>query len=72
MKINLKTIEWTATFIVIIGAVLNALAMKEGFYLWIVSNSLFMFFSYKNKHWGLFLIFCTYLIISFIGIIYWK
>jgi hypothetical protein len=72
MGINLKTIEWTATVIAIIGAILNALAMKEGFYLWIVSNSLFIYFSYKNKHWGMFTIFCVYLLVSIIGIIYWK
>jgi nicotinamide riboside transporter PnuC len=66
-----KAIEWTAAIIAITGAILNAFLMKEGFYLWIVSNTIFVYFAYKNKHWGLALTFFVYLIISTIGIIYW-
>lgn len=69
---NQKIIEWTATFLAIIGAILNALAHKEGFYFWIVSNPLFMYLTYKNKHWGMLLVFFTYTIITTIGIMYWD
>ena len=69
---TMKIIEWVATILAITGALLNAFLMKQGFYLWLVSNTLFAIFAYRNKHWGLFLVFCTYLIITVIGIIYWK
>lgn len=73
MKEKTKVIiEWTATVIAIIGAILNAFAMKQGFYLWLVSNSMFAYFSYKNRHWGLLLVFIVYLVICVTGLIYWK
>jgi len=69
---NNVIIEWVATTIAVIGAILNAFLFKQGFYFWVVSNSMFIYFSYKNKHWGLFFLFFVYLIISIIGILYWK
>ena len=73
MKEKTKVIiEWIATTLAIVGAVMNAFLMKEGFYLWLVSNSTFMVFSVKNKHYGMALMFFTYLIITVIGILYWK
>ena len=73
MKEKTKVIvEWSATALAIVGAVFNAFAMKQGFYLWLVSNSTFMVFSMKNKHYGMALMFLTYLVITVIGILYWK
>lgn len=65
-----KLIEWIATFIAITGALLNAFLLKQGFYLWIVSNSLWIFLGFKRKMYGLALTFLVFLIISIIGIIY--
>ena len=65
-------VEWVATALAIIGAIMNAFLIKEGFYLWIVSNGIFMVFSLKNKHYGMSLMFFVYLIITIIGIFYWK
>ena len=69
---NQKVIEWCATVLSILGAILNAFLIKEGFYLWIASNSLWIIFAVKNKYWGMVLTFSTFLIISVIGIVYWS
>lgn len=65
-------IEWTATALAIIGAIFNSFALKHGFYLWVVTNATFMALSIKNKHYGMSLMFLTYLILAVIGILYWK
>lgn len=66
-----KAIEWGATALSITGAILNAFLMKEGFYVWGISNLLWMVFAFKNKHWGMFITFSVYFVINLIGIAYW-
>lgn len=68
---NKKFYEWTATFFSIIGAILNALLIKEGFYIWGVANSIWVVVGVKNKMWGMALTFSVYLTINVVGIIYW-
>jgi len=69
---NKKIFEWSATILSIAGAILNAFLLKEGFYLWIVANSLWIVVGVKQKMWGLVLTYITFLAISFVGIIYWT
>jgi nicotinamide riboside transporter PnuC len=71
MRLNKKYLEWAATILSIIGAILNAFLLKEGFYLWIVSDSMWIGIGIKNKMYGLALTFFVFLLISIIGIIYW-
>ncbi len=66
-----KAVEWSAAALSITGAILNALLIKEGFYLWGIANVLWMVFAFKNKHWGMFVTFLVYLMINLIGIVYW-
>ncbi|MDD5651000.1 MAG: nicotinamide mononucleotide transporter [Candidatus Nanoarchaeia archaeon] len=66
-----KIYEWIATFLSIIGAILNAFLIKEGFYIWGLSNILWVIVGIKNKMWGMVLTFSIYFIINVIGIIYW-
>ena len=70
-KNSLTKIEWIATGIAIIGSALNAFILKESYYFWLISNSLFMLFTFKHKHYGLMSVFIIQLILTFIGIFYW-
>lgn len=73
MKNNrgLTKIEWIATIIAVTGSALNAFVLKESYYLWIISNSLFIFFTAKHKHYGLMTVFIIQLILTIVGIFYW-
>ena len=64
--------EWTATILSIIGALMNAFLIKEGFYIWGLANFIWVYFALKNKHYGLALTFFVFFIINIIGIVYWK
>ena len=66
-----KLLEWSATILSILGAILNAFLIKESFYIWGVANFLRIAFAFKNKHWGMTITFVSYLLINVIGIIYW-
>jgi nicotinamide riboside transporter PnuC len=68
---NKKILEWIATTFSIGGAILNAFLIKEGFYLWVVANVIWLVFAWKSKHWGMALTYIVFLIICFVGIIYW-
>lgn len=65
-------IEWIATGIGIIGAILNASKSIKGFYLWLISNSIFIYISILNKLYGMATLFLVYFLISLYGIIKWK
>jgi len=66
-----KVIEWIATCLSITGASLNAFHLKEGFYVWILANILWIVFGIKTKHYGVVVMFIVYSIISAIGILVW-
>ena len=71
IKSQKKILEWAATLLSIIGALLNAFLLKQGFYIWVVSNSIWIYIGIKNKMYGMALTFLVFLIISIMGIIYW-
>jgi hypothetical protein len=69
-------IEWLATLLTLLGAILNAglvnisgLGFTLSFYLWSVSNILWVAFALKHKHWGVFITFAALLIINILSII---
>ena len=64
-------VEWLATILSILGAIFVAFKYKEGFYIWIVANFLWISFAWKHKHYGLLLLSVSYLIINLIGIVRW-
>ena len=66
-----KLLEWIATCLSITGASLNAFHLKEGFYVWIIANILWVTVGVKTKHYGLAVTFMVYSIISAIGILIW-
>ncbi len=72
MKNKLTLVEWAATILSIIGAIFNAFLYKEGFYFWIVANTLWVYFGLKYKHYGMVVLFSVYFLISVVGIIYWN
>jgi len=66
-----RVYEWTATSLSILGAILNAFLIKQGFYIWAVANSIWIYVGIRNKMYGMALTFFVFLIINIIGIIYW-
>ena len=65
-------IEWTATLLSITGALLVAWKIREGFYVWIIANILWIIFAWKHKHYGLLFLAISYAIINIVGLIHWK
>jgi hypothetical protein len=65
-------IEWIATVLSITGVLLVNLQNFKGLYIWIVANVLWISFAYKHKHWGLFVLSCSYLVVNTIGLLHWK
>jgi hypothetical protein len=61
---TIKIIEWSATILAIIGAILNAFLMKKGFYIWGAANTIWLIFAIKSKHWGMALTFFVFLVIT--------
>lgn len=70
-------VEWTATVLSVIGALLNAGLMQFGslngfgtsFYIWAVSNFLWLSFALKHRHWGVFVTFAIFLLINILSIV---
>jgi len=60
-------LEFVATSLSIVGSIFVAYRKRVGFLIWIVANFLWIAFGYMNQHWGFTVLFCTYLITSFIG-----
>ncbi|MEK6891409.1 MAG: nicotinamide mononucleotide transporter [Nanoarchaeota archaeon] len=65
-------IEWTATVMSLIGALLISFKFSQGYYIWIIGNVLWASFAYKHKHYGLLVLSIAYFIINIIGIIRWQ
>ena len=65
-------IEWIATILSITGALLISYQIRNGFYIWIVANILWISFAWKHKHYGLLVLSISYLIINFVGLVKWK
>ncbi|MBM3232727.1 hypothetical protein FJZ18_01000 [Candidatus Pacearchaeota archaeon] len=70
-------IEWLATLLTLIGAILNAglikLSVLDGytlsFYIWSISNILWITFALKHKHWSVFITFAALLLVNILSII---
>jgi len=64
-------LEWTATALGIIGALLVAHQMVAGFMVWIVANILWMIFAGAHRKWGMLTLFAVYTAISAYSIYQW-
>lgn len=65
-------LEWAGTIVAIIGAILNAMAIRGGFSFWLVSNACLMTFAAMIDSWGIFTLFAVYSGISAYGLWDWK
>ena len=72
-KIKKNILEICATLLSIAGATANAVILWEGFVLWIISNTIWIWIwsKPKNRSWGLVATFTVYNIISVYGLINW-
>lgn len=70
-------VEWAATLLTMLGALLNAGLITLGalngftisFYIWSISNALWIAFAIKHKHWGVLITFGALLIINILSIV---
>jgi nicotinamide riboside transporter PnuC len=65
-------LEWIATILGLIGAFLVARKNRWGFMSWIIGNTLWIYFSFHNCHWGMLTQFCIFLILAVYGWVNWK
>jgi len=65
-------LEWSATALSVIGAIMNANQLIQGFYVWSVANILWMIFSVRYKHYGLLAMNIIFLCINIWGIFTWS
>ncbi len=70
-KLRHHVVEWSATTLSVLGAVINANKGISGFYIWSVANILWMYFGWKFKHWGLVVMNLIFLCINIYGIVSW-
>ena len=64
--------EYILTVLSIAGAILVAKKDHRGFYLWLISNPLWIIFDLIYKHYGQAFLFVVYTIITCYGIYEWK
>ena len=70
-------IEWLASILSILGALLNANIFNihsfnpyfASFYVWVVSDILWISFAIKHKHWGVLATFTAFGIINLLAIL---
>ncbi len=65
-------IEWSATLLSVIGAIINANKEISGFYVWSVANILWIWFGAKYKHWGLVVMNLIFLGINIYALFTWQ
>lgn len=65
-------LEWIATGLGILGAIINARKKIQGFYIWVIANLFWIYIGIKIKLYGLALLFFVYLLIVIYGIITWR
>lgn len=65
-------IAWIATIIAIIGSILNSNKREEGFYLWIISNSLYVYINIKAGIIAQAVLFVFNIIVCLWGLYQWK
>lgn len=68
----LNLIGSIATILSILGAIINARGDKWGFYWWIVSNALWIFYAIGMHTWPQIPMYAVYIGICIYGIIEWK
>lgn len=67
-----RLLFWFASFCGILGALLNAMQLREGFLLWLVSNPLLFYQAVSDRSWNIALIFMVYFSITCYGLISWR
>ncbi|MBM3230043.1 nicotinamide mononucleotide transporter [Candidatus Pacearchaeota archaeon] len=65
-------VEWSATFLSVLGSIVNANKLISGFYIWSVANILWITFAIKHKHWGLLVMNVIFFGINIYGVFSWM
>jgi len=65
-------LEYPAVALSIIGTLMVARKMRNGFLVWIFANFMWIIVGYLSRMWGVFILFSAYLVISAYGYWNWK
>lgn len=69
---SVRVVEYLASGLAILGAVLNAAGSISGFYVWLISNSLWIYFGWRRRIFGLMAMQAVFLVLAAIGIVCWT
>jgi hypothetical protein len=70
---SLKLLEITAVLMGLSGAYIQSTIKSPlAFYIWAISNPIFLYFTIKRKEYYMSLVWIAYFISSIMGIIIWK
>ncbi|HNS25746.1 MAG TPA: nicotinamide mononucleotide transporter [Methanobacteriaceae archaeon] len=71
-KGDVPVLFWVATALGLLGTILNSLQRIEGFLLWMVSNPLLCWQSYRTGNVNMALMFLVYFSLSIVGVFTWS
>ena len=69
---DVPVLFWIATFLGLLGTILNSLHYIEGFLLWMVSNPLLCWQSYRSGNLNMTFMFLVYFSLSIVGVFTWS
>ena len=68
----MTVLSWVATAIAIVGSILNSYKRIEGFFLWFISNGLYVYINIKVGVPAQAILFAFNILICIMGVIQWK
>jgi len=68
----MEIISWGTILVAIIGAVLNALKRREGFYLWMISNAGLVIINWRKGDYPQAFLFLFYFCLCLYGLYEWR
>lgn len=68
----MTVLTWVATAIAIVGSILNSCKRIEGFFLWLISNSLYVYINIKLGVIAQAILFAFNILICIMGVVQWK
>jgi len=72
MTIKLKNIGWIATIFSLIGVFLNAYQIIWCWLIWIIANSIWIFWAVKKKEWAQVLLWTIFIFANLYGWYMWT
>lgn len=68
----LEALQWIAIALSLTGTICINKKKKVGFYIWMVSNSIWITSALSTQHWQQVVLFGIYIVLCFHGLYNWK